>query len=60
MKIKLIISGVMLILKSIKPEDVEAVADKILDVIEIKYVGNAIVESGCLLIRNAFAIEDND
>jgi hypothetical protein len=57
---KLIISGIMLVLKSIKPEDVEKVADKILDFVEDKYIGNAVVENGCLLIRNAFSIEDND
>lgn len=60
MKIKLLISGAMIILKSIKPEDVEAVADKLLDIVEDKYKDNAMVQGGCLLMRNAFSIEDND
>ena len=60
MKAQLIMSGIVFVLKSIKPKDLEAVADRLLDIVEIKYVNNDIAMKGCRLIREAFDIEDDD
>lgn len=60
MKTRILISGITLLLKQINKDDVEAVADKVIDVVEIKYKDNLMVQTSCGLIRQAFSIEDND
>jgi hypothetical protein len=60
MKAQLIMTGITFILRNIKAEDIEAIADRLLDIVEVKYKDSPIVMKGCSLIRDAFEIEDND
>jgi len=66
MKKKVILQLLSTVLSLLKPETLESVADKILDVIEDKVADtpskwdDMIVLPLCKKIREAFGIEDND
>lgn len=60
MKWTILINLLVLLLKQLKPENVEEVADKGLDFIEERWSDNKPAMVTCKLIRDAFSIEDND
>ena len=60
MKWTIVLNLLVLLLKQLKPESVEDLADKGLDYIEDNFADNKPAMVTCKLIRDAFSIEDND
>jgi|15BtaG_2_1085339.scaffolds.fasta_scaffold00796_8 flagellar motor component MotA len=59
MKLRLLITALRFVLSQIDPQMVKELIDDLIDKVEDRYAGQAVVMQACGMVRNVFSIPDD-